>query len=531
MKKLTRYPVSVLCLLLFILVGCDSDNDGNEGSNTFEMADSPIPPLNVRVVFTDCRTFNISEEHNVECGFLHTLENRTRDNSPQIQLAFAIIKSEAEHPIEEPIVYLDGGPGASPIDRINNWIYRSIPYRINRDFILLDQRGTGFSKPSLDCSFNEDLELLTKKHLTRTEIMRPCWEMLIDQGVDLTAYNNEQNAEDVDDLRRALGYKKLNLYGISYGTRLALTIMRNHPEGVRSVILDSVVAPQKKRYEEAAMWANQTFNLLFQECERDLECNQAFPDLKSRFFNLVDQLNSAPESLEIVTGQRKILPLIINGDDIVTGLFGALYEERLIRLLPLLIYGASEDLESVKPLFQLIATEVLRDYISEGMNYSTICHNEIPFHDFEKTTAEISKYPRFEKLFDFPGLVRLCDLWQAGVASVETNEPLESAIPTLIITGEYDPITPPELGETVAETLSGSFFYEFRGGTHGASLDFPCAKQLIRDFLENPSISPNDQCVEKLPPLKFVSDQDSSFLSSSMALAGAGAANGDNILH
>jgi len=181
------------------------------------------------------------EGEDIECGYLLVPENRAKPgNTPTIELAFAIVYAPTEDVQPDPIIYLAGGPGGNAVADVESWL--EIPYLGDRDLILLDQRGTGYSLPSLNCPEVEAGE--EEVEAGEDNGTEACRDRLIDEGVDLQAYNSAENAADVADLRVALEYDEWNLYGISYGTRLALTVMRDHPEGVRSVIIDSVYPPE-----------------------------------------------------------------------------------------------------------------------------------------------------------------------------------------------------------------------------------------------------------------------------------------------
>ncbi|MCA9904902.1 MAG: alpha/beta fold hydrolase, partial [Anaerolineae bacterium] len=183
------------------------------------------------VELTDCwmdLPDGLVEGDDVDCGLLFVPEDRTDPDSATIELAVAILYASEDDVQPDPIIYLAGGPGGNAVDELEAWV--DIPYIQDRDLILLDQRGTGYSFPSLNCPEIEESE---------DDATQACRDRLVADGVNLQAYNSAENAADVADLRVALGYDEWNLYGISYGTRLAQTIVRDYPQGIRSVILDS----------------------------------------------------------------------------------------------------------------------------------------------------------------------------------------------------------------------------------------------------------------------------------------------------
>ena len=225
----------------------------------------------------------VTEGQNLDCGYLIVPEDRSDPNSPTIQLAYAVLYAPADNVKPDPVIYLAGGPGGNAVGDLEGWL--NTPYLQDRDLILFDQRGTGYSEPTLNCPEAEQGE---------DNATQACHDRLVSQGVNLQAYNSAENAADVADLQVALGYDEWNLYGISYGTRLALTVMRDHPEGVRSVVIDSVYPPEVNSWEEYGQNTADEFNKLFQGCAADAQCNDAYPDLEQTFYTTVDQLNAEP---------------------------------------------------------------------------------------------------------------------------------------------------------------------------------------------------------------------------------------------
>jgi len=187
-----------------------------------------------------CGSFDLHEE-NAECGFLIVPENRDEPGKRTLRLAVAILKSRSANPQPDPVIYLHGGPGGSAISGASRWLDH--PLREDRDFILLDQRVTGYSEPALCPQLSRDDMVVAARDLSpdqataaRLALSLACRDALLERGVDLGSYNSDGSAADLVDLRRVLGYDSWNLYGISYGTKLALTTLRNSPEGIRSVV-------------------------------------------------------------------------------------------------------------------------------------------------------------------------------------------------------------------------------------------------------------------------------------------------------
>lgn len=447
-----------------------------------------------------------------ECGYLVVPEDRSNPDSRTIRLAVAILKSRSEDPAPDPVVYLAGGPGGSALGEAG--LGFGSPFLDDRDFILLEQRGTRYSEPWLDCpeldvvivdnlgqalSFEEEMAL-------KVEAAIQCRDRLLGGGVNLAAYNSAAIASDFEDLRRVLGYEQWNLYGISNGTRLALTVMRDYPEGVRGVILDSTFPPQSDGDIELLPNAAHAFETLFAGCAADSACHAAYPELETVFYDLVDQMNANPIPVWIthpITGDP--FELWLTGADMIGGLFDALCNAEIVPFLPFFIYQVHEGNHDIlAPMAQNSLASLLG--LSRGMNLSVECHGEAPFNPPEAVAAAMDAYPKLRGLMQFFAL-GICQYWGAGEAGPIETEAVHSDIPTLILEGEYDPITPPSLGKLAAETLPNSFFYEFPGLAHAVTLH-DCPRSMAVAFVNDPITKPDANCMARMSTPDFVTDDD-----------------------
>lgn len=432
--------------------------------------------------------FNVGSSANIECGTLTVPEDRSRADSPTIQLAVAIVRA-AGGSRAAPVIYLAGGPGGSAIDDYaadpSSWNYSFLQ---NRDFILLDQRGTGYSQPSLDCpEFAEAGERDNPDAL--------CYDRLSADGINLDAYNTRENAADVAALRDALGIAEWDLLGISYGTRLALAVMRYHPEGVRAVILDSPFPPNADTPLDEIYSLTDALTELFADCERDAYCREEYPNLETVFLDTVQRLND-DETAEIY------------GDDLVFAVSGAFSETGLIPLLPYVIYevadgnyGALDEISAeggfALPRFQNDGADRSD---SEGMYNSVICHDEFATGDYERVeTAVVGTIPAelegalLQNTFD---QMQLCALWNPKAAV--DNTAVSSDIPTLILVGQYDVATPPRWATLTAATLSNAYLFEAPGAGHSILSTVECSLTIAHDFLDEPEVEPNGRCLDDI---------------------------------
>ena len=335
---------------------------------------------------------------------------------------------------------------------------------------------------------------------------------MVSQGVDLSAYTSSENAADLNDLQLALGYDTWNIYGVSYGSRLALTVMRDFPDGIRSVILDSSYPLQVNLYTAVPPNAERAFTVLFNGCAADSACETAYPELEKLLFRTVDQLNDNPVTISItnpLTGES--FDDLLNGYGLIGFVFQSLYSTEVIPLLPKIIldtaHGDFSTLSIIEGSFLLDI-----DYFSPAMYFSVQCGEEVSFSSLEEIVAAAEAYPRLRPFFDAaPNLGRtiftICQSWDTRNPDPIENMPVISDIPTLVLGGEYDPITPPAWGELVAQDLSNSFYFEFPGTGHGAGSSGECPLSLALAFLDDPKNAPDESCISTMMGPAFVVPQ------------------------
>jgi pimeloyl-ACP methyl ester carboxylesterase len=446
--------------------------------------------------------------YGTECGYLVVPEGRSRPNGPTVRLPVAVIPSKSQDPAPDPVVHLVGGPGGSLLDAAAAYLRLGGDRILEaRDYILFNQRGTRYAEPSLECpdqnAFSwalaaEDLNQ-QEREAEELEYLQDCRNHLLEQGVNLAAYDSAASAADVNDLRLALGYDQVNLYGISYGTRLALTVMRDYPEGIRSVILDSVYPPQVDLTTALASNADRAFCTLFEGCAADGFCSERYPNLEEVFFQVVEGLNLEPVTVTLNHGAA---PVHLDGDLFLDAIFGSLYRADAIPWIPLMIYEASKG--NYDPLQAPLEATVDESGISLGMHYNVQCREEVAFESYEQALAAAADLPpAVRDHFASPAYFAVCQSWQSGQADPVEDEPVISEIPTLILSGQYDPITPPAWGRLAAETLDHSFFYEFPGIGHGVMRSNECGLDVGLQFLDDPATEPDASCIDDLTGPEF----------------------------
>src|SRR5258708_1439192 len=355
--------------------------------------------------------FGLPQTLKVECGYLVVPENRSKADSPTIRVAVAVFKAPAPKPLPDPVIYLDGGPGGHTLESAvasYNFVFQA--FGAKRDFIMFDQRGVGLSMPNLDCPEstaawydNIDKPITFKERMDLDhKALVECHARLVKEGIDLSAYNSAENAADVNDLLHVLGYKQWNLYGISYGTRLALTVMRDFPDGIRSVILDSTVPLQVDMYAKLPGNADRAFQVFFQGCLKEPICNAAYPELDKVFYSLIDKLNTTPVTIHArqrAGSNTTVRNVKIDGDLLIQMLYNALYSTSQIIQLPRIIWQAHDgDFSLLEQAFggRVVDTE----FESTGMYYSVQCSEEISFDDQTALSVATKTFPKMEGAFD-----------------------------------------------------------------------------------------------------------------------------------
>ena len=457
----------------------------------------------------------------VSCGYLTVPENRTAPNSLNIQIAVAVFHSTSANPAPDPVIFLQGGPGGEAImTSVGDFNILVAPFLDKRDYIAYDQRGTGLSKPAINC---QELETVYKqdmfgqipsssRNMIYTNAFRSCHGMMTVSGIDLNEFNTIANADDLKDLVTTLGYSQVDLYGASYGTRLALVTMRNHPEILKSVVLDSVVPVEARLFYEDPSRINSSLQALFDGCATDPKCAAAYPGLKTDFWNMVAQLDTHPISVTapLLTG-GKITETVTGSDLLGVTTFGLLKWAWMIPTVPMSLDELKADDYST---FVAMQSSLPDEYkgINIGVYISVMCHEHILSGTSEELQAimdvnhDIGKYMRLPFFGDAKDMFNTCKVWGSTPPIAIEKDPVVSDIPTLIIEGTYDPATPPMYGKQVAQNLSHSYYVEFPNQGHVPLFGDTtgCVSGMILAFFDNPGREPDRACMKNLPPINFI---------------------------
>ncbi len=437
MKFCPKLSPSIKCLFLIVLCSVQS----------------------FAIEFHECRigSENSPMRIKAECGNFSVAENRGNPTR-QIKLNIAIIRSGAIKKQNDPVILLAGGPGQSAVESYPTVSPAFHKILKHRDVVLVDQRGTGKSNP-LSCDFDESTEakLLENETLLPEEI-RKCVRNL---DADTRYYTTTESIKDLEEVRQALKIEKWNLLGISYGTRKALTYMKMFPVSIRSVILDGVVPQQEALAESHEKNLLNALKKQFEQCEKQEACKKTFGDVESQMWELFDKVEKTKPKIRLQnfkTGEFEKFSLTKEHIAIAIRLFS--YSSSTMNLIPLMIAKANQgQLETIASQANMIG-EAMQQSIS-NVELSIICAEDIPF--YKKST--VSRKNIFGKDF-IERLIKSCENWPHIPVEAQFKDPVTSDLPVLLLSGELDPVTPPEFAEVTMKTLSNSQHLVAKGQGH-----------------------------------------------------------------
>lgn len=406
------------------------------------------------------------------------------------------------------MVILAGGPGLGSLGEIAGSFVSLFGAR---PVVLVDYRGVGDSAPSLQCPEVDELAVPSLAweaddptgRAAHLDAARACRDRLVAGGVDLAAYNYTEIAADLAELRAALGYDAWDLYGISNGGRVALEVVRRHPEGIRSLVLDAALPPQGNLPGELWPHASRGFDVLFEGCQVDPSCAAAFPDLRATFERLVNDLARAPVDVTVPAPDGTTSLVRFTDTAVLNALRQALYETALIPLLPFYISELSAG-RRLEEIAQLMLDRVRPQRFSQGMSWSVNCQEEVAFLADDHFERQAEQFPELSAAILADRTVDECAVWDVGRADPSIEHPVVSDIPALILVGEYDPVHPLSSSEAIAGGLSRATLVELPGLGHGTLDAHPCAADLVVGFLADPAAPVDTSCVAAMPPPAWV---------------------------
>lgn len=474
----------------------------------------------------DCKAFDVpaAVAAHSDCAYVTAPEEHARPKGRSIQLAVVRIRSTSKRPASDPLFVEQGGPGDSTIGVIVDQAFPAFPelkaVLRERDLVFVEERGTRYSKPFLSCpEYDAKNIAFAKGERTYTDPswFKACHARFKQQGINMNAFNTLENAADVYFVAETLGYPQFNYYGVSYGTLLGQYVIAQadkHKAKLRSVILDGVVRPDIDFNLAGGHTVSYALRNVFHACAQDQKCAEAYPNLEQKFLAIVDQLNQKPVPVTLTTRVSK--------QTFVTQLDGNAFISGMIPLLARPYSGNSARGTSIPKYIQAASqgnfgwiADGLSDDLessgssSKGMYHTVLCARA---RSVQATPDQVMPPPYAQfipwGIRESDGVKNVCDILQADLKPPFVFE--NTQIPTLVLNGTFDPVTPQPYGEAVAGNLKNAYVFTFPGLGHGSFFPPPgmpatsCSIKIATDFLANPARAPNSSCLTQVKPLFVV---------------------------
>lgn len=459
------------------------------------MAQSPQ-----RVSLTSCRLPGVDGE--ARCGTYEVYEDRRARKGRKIALKIAVLPALGSKPAPDALFILAGGPGQAATETAEFFARVLAKVRQERDIVFVDQRGTGGSN-GLHCDpYGESLQghLGDLFPVKAIKVCRAEWE----RRADLRLYTTPIAMDDLDEVRAALGYEQIDLFGTSYGTRAAQVYMRQHPSRVRSVILKGATPISDNIPSVIARDAQRSLDIVFDDCAKNEACRRAFPNLKREFADVLARFEKGSVTVEVTdnkTGETGHVEM--SRGAFATTLRSLLQSAATITRLPMMIHQAYNG--DYAPFMN--NTISIRRGSAKGFNYgmflSILNAEDLPLIDPKQVERESAG--TFMGDYYYRQIARAGKLIPVGAAPLNYKEPVRSEAPVLIVSGYLDSATPPENGDKIARHLPNSLHVVVRHGSHGYSTNLsPCIDQLMADFISRGSVKGLDtSCIARIPQTPF----------------------------
>jgi pimeloyl-ACP methyl ester carboxylesterase len=449
-----------------------------------------------QVALTPCQRTDIP---GAMCGTFEVYENRVAKSGRKIPLNIIVLPASGPNRAPDPVFWLDGGPGvgATRVAPAGIQGFLSVLHP-DHDLVFVDSRGTGKSKP-LTCSIGDDPANLPQFFgpLFPLDAIRSCRQTL-EKNADLRLYTTPIAMDDLDDVREALGYDKIDIVGASYGTIAAQVFMRQHPEHVRAVFLTGVGTPGLKQPLPFPRGAQHALDLLFVDCAADAHCSEAFPHLKDEFAALLSRFDAGPIEVRLFNpGSKQLEPIKLERDNFVERMRLFLYTTTFGSFVPLIIHKAYEN--DFIPFETLAIRYNPGSLLSRGEYLTVTCSESVQFI----TPREVRREAKHSFVGDrrITSHIAACKEWPRGDIPASFTAPVKSTLPVLMFSGELDASTPPWLGKVAVRFLPNG--KQVNARYYGHQTDSQCMLDVMRNFIAAASVKDLDtSCAEKIrrPP-------------------------------
>lgn len=457
-----------------------------------------------KLALEPCRLPGWNED--VRCGRYEVYENREAKTGRKLSLRVVVAPALGEKATPDPIFYFAGGPGGSAIDTFSRAGKGYLAgLRRERDLVFVDQRGTGGSN-QLACNLYGDKNDMAAffGELFASERLRACRAEL-EKAADLKFYSTRIAMDDLDEVRDALGYDKINLYGGSYGTTAALVYLRQYPQRVRTATVVGVAPPDMKLPLPFGKGVQNALEHAFADCAAEEKCRANFPTPMADLEAAGKLLEKTPANFETVNPfTRQPQKLTLTREAFGEAIRVLLYIPEFSRWLPLLAHQAAQGKFELFAPVAFQSMRILDDQIARGMHFSVVCGEDMQF--ITTADAERELAGTFYGDYRLKAYRRACDIWPRSDTPDSFATPVKSEAPVLLITGEADPVTPPWLAEAAARHLPNSRQIVVPHTGHFYS--FPCVDQLIDAFVAKGTAKDLDTaCLAQIRRPSFVTEE------------------------
>lgn len=451
------------------------------------------------------------------CGFLTVPESRGESGGQTLQLPVAIIHSTHDSPHPDPVVFIAGGPGASPTTSEHTFmLFATHPFGHRRDIVIYSQRGAAATAPALQCQafakpigeiYLQDQSLAERDHAI-ARVAADCLHEIAGNGRDLRGYSTHENALDLKAMREALGYQTWNLLAVSYGTLIALETARIDPDGTRSLLLDSLVSPESDLFmTEASRNFRRAMSRLIETCGAQSRCKNRFGDLEDTFRQVIRRLAAEPLEIRIaLPADASHHVMVVNWHDFLGLLHWMLYDSRTLRLIPLLIKEVSEGEHELltSMLVNVFPGRLLSGSAPAPSFFATVCRDQYRGPQFQEVSIRENN-ALYESFAITSFMTQVCSDPRLPYRDQATIPLATSDVPALLLTGRFDPMTPDIYAHQVARSLSRAEVLEIGNFGHSTLSGYTaCQTQLAARFLDEHSSQSGAPCLSETRSPSFI---------------------------
>ncbi len=404
---------------------------------------------------------DVLAKENIVWGYLNVPENWDHPKGKKIKVAVSVVKSTSKKATRNAVVFIQGGPGAAGIQNMGYWIRH--PLRKKNDIVLLDIRGTGFSEPRLCPDLGKEFMKILAKNQSEEDDEKQksiaalsCKQDILNKNIDVSGYHSFAVSKDLHELKKQLGYRIWNVYGVSYGTHMAQVYVSEYPDDIKALLLDSSISNIATYYTKNTSNYISSLSKVFEKCLSNNDCNKEYPNLENVYYKVIEDLEREPITVSV---DKKVIDseeFTYNAEDFKIAIQQALYHKKLIEIVPLLIYQFRDrNKKALGNLVQAFSSLLNMDY---GMYYCVSCNETLPMNNISEYKQDVMKYKKIRGGVSFyKSDYKVCEKWNLNrkdtLTSLDYSKLENLSFPVLVLSGEYDPITPAENAEKTAKSF------------------------------------------------------------------------------